>query len=1001
MKRIYILFFLLFFGLLQTFAASEAEYGKLSKTYTLNNDGSQEYRYNMELTLFTHTAMNRTYGETFIVYNPEYQELKIHTSYTKQKDGTLIQTPENAFVEVLPRQAAKAPAFNHLKEMVVVHTGLELGATIYLDYSILTKPGYLPELDICETIAQSSPVKEYTIALKVPENKSLFYELFNSTVKPTTTSSNGTKEVVWKIHNLPAASRAPQVTDLSGDVVLLTASSFASNKDALAHLNKQIACADDVSTQTISRTVTEWKRTETEKLHAILNYVIDDLDISNLKLNETGFKLRSMDEIHTSAYGTEVEKVKLLAGLLNAAGIKAEVVAAYSDNADINSYGLSAIHELFVIANTNEKQYFLSPKQKKMAEAAWYTGYAQYVSVSNPGNPVTIQTPPVELNYNYTITMEAEKADIQVVAKTGEAFIPYTEDYIIQHTAKDKNGKEEKSNGFSTFIYSTTETLKDTERYIVYSLPDASNSFSHTPYKNYNSKRYEHLLLPYKAKESYTYSIQLPDYIELRTPATTKKINNKAGTTSVSVRQHGNTIEVTRTLEIKNQQIKPDDFAAFRALMTEWADNNQLLFYVDYSKREKELYIPQKAWGIPEENDYNDENSSFNYKHMASTANVAILWQSSFGSDPSKNPDKTKRFDVNETLREAERFYTYYTDVLKFVHKGKSLSDRYKLVIFVLDDEDQTAYGGGADKKIGAAWFRPARMQNAPYCTLAHEMAHSFQYLLSCDNGGDGYNRGVGTMIEMAAQWSLWQVYPEWQTYENYHLNDFIKKTHFAFLHPTNMYHSPYVLEYWSAKHGPDIVAKIHREINDDEDPVMTYKRITNTSQKSFNDEIFDAATKFITWDFDRIRETSKPYINQHICKLKVVNDDWYQIPESNCLQNYGYNGIRLMVPTAGTHIKLQFKGIAGAEGYNAIETDKAGWRYGFVAYKSNGERVYGKRGADAEGELSFIVPKDTEYLWLVVSGAPTEHWKNQDEQWPYQIKLTGTSPDASVLNEI
>ena len=106
------------------FGASEAEYKKLTKTWTLNADGSQEFRYNMELTLFTHTAMNGTYGESFIVYNPQYQELKINSSYTRQKDGTIIKTPDNAFVEVLPRNAADAPAYNHLKEMVVVHTCL-------------------------------------------------------------------------------------------------------------------------------------------------------------------------------------------------------------------------------------------------------------------------------------------------------------------------------------------------------------------------------------------------------------------------------------------------------------------------------------------------------------------------------------------------------------------------------------------------------------------------------------------------------------------------------------------------------------------------------------------------------------------------------------------------------------------------------------------------------------------------------------------------------------
>ena len=72
-------------------AASEAEFGKLSKAYTLHADGSQEMRVQKELTLFTHAAMNRVYGESFIIYNPEFQTLKIHDSYTRQKDGTIVK----------------------------------------------------------------------------------------------------------------------------------------------------------------------------------------------------------------------------------------------------------------------------------------------------------------------------------------------------------------------------------------------------------------------------------------------------------------------------------------------------------------------------------------------------------------------------------------------------------------------------------------------------------------------------------------------------------------------------------------------------------------------------------------------------------------------------------------------------------------------------------------------------------------------------------------------
>lgn len=144
MTKIYTLLLLCLFALTLPVTAREAEFKKIKESWTLQADGTQVYRQSKVLTLYTHTAMNRTYGESFITYDPRYQTLQIHESYTRQKDGNIVKTPANALVEVLPSAAANAPAFNALREMVVVHTGLELGATIYLDYSITTKPGYLP-----------------------------------------------------------------------------------------------------------------------------------------------------------------------------------------------------------------------------------------------------------------------------------------------------------------------------------------------------------------------------------------------------------------------------------------------------------------------------------------------------------------------------------------------------------------------------------------------------------------------------------------------------------------------------------------------------------------------------------------------------------------------------------------------------------------------------------------------------------------------------------------
>jgi hypothetical protein len=423
---------------------------------------------------------------------------------------------------------------------------------------------------------------------------------------------------------------------------------------------------------------------------------------------------------------------------------------------------------------------------------------------------------------------------------------------------------------------------------------------------------------------------------------------------------------------------------------------------------EKQLYLPAEIFNVPKNNDFQNDTSKYCFKRMKESENVAIFWAKEYGDAPMANPNVRQRFNVDEILNECERAYNFYVDDLKFIEKGRSITDRYKCLIFIIDSIEGTAFGGGEENKVGMFWAPAARMSKAPFGALAHELGHSFQYLLGADKAALDTTQAEGgggsySFVEMTSQYMLWQVYPEWMTFENYHLVDFMKQTNLAFLHEKNMYHSPYILEYWSNKHGIDFIGKMWRESKSGEDPVMTYKRLTAIDQCTFNNEQFDAARRFVTWDLKRVEQVAKKYANQHFSKLNSLGNGWFQITENKCPQNYGYNAIKLTVPKAGTVVELTFKGIAGAAGYRALHVDKAGWRYGFVAVKENGDRVYGKMFADANGEVKFKVPQKTAHLWLVVSGAPTEHWPHEvdgdeknDEQWPYQLKLTGTTIDLS-----
>ena len=542
------------------FGASEAEYKKLAKTWTLNADGSQEFRYDMELTLFTHTAMNGTYGESFIVYNPQYQELKINSSYTKQKDGTIIKTPDNAFVEVLPRNAVDAPAYNHLKEMVVVHTGLELGATIYLDYTVTSKPGYLPEVDIFEELLQSSPVKEYTLTIVIPEAKELAYTLTNNPAKASVKRSGGTCTTSWTLRNLPASSRAPFVYVKNGDVPFLAATTYASEGEALATLLKQFNPSGDPQLTTLAESLTEGEKKDEDKLEAILEYTTNHIANNGLTLDQTGYRLRPADAVMSTAYGTEVEKANLLAGLLDGAGFKAEPMATYQAYAD-KGLALKAVDQLFVSCMVNGELYLFSTSSTHRPQTVNFDRTPLFSLQT--GKPVAIAVP-----QDYLI-----KSDIAVRFKDGK----------VTTSTKESVGKELMPY-FTTGNSENEQTapLKVENGYATISLPDARYGFFHLPYGYLNSQRKENLLIPRPVNEVYTYTIECPENMELRTPETDKTIRNAAGSLTISVKKNGRTATVTRSLELNKQLYTPAEYKELRQLLTEWSDINgkTLLFSV-------------------------------------------------------------------------------------------------------------------------------------------------------------------------------------------------------------------------------------------------------------------------------------------------------------------------------------------------------------------------------------------------------------------------------------
>lgn len=488
--------------------AHEARFGKIHKAYILNEDGSQEMRVKKELTLYTHAAMNSLYGETFIVYDPAYQELVIHESYTVQKDGNIVKTPANAFVEVLPSAAANAPAYNGLREMVVVHTGLELGATIHLDYSIITKPGALKALDIFETVEELSPVSEYVFSVTVPENTPVAYELINGTAKASVRKTDGTKTVTWKMRNVNPRPRSLEVSVQAGSLQAIAVSTYPSRQAALDVIEGQLPDGTEAALQ---QKIRDLSRSGKDMKAAIGAYV-NSLGNCGLTLAQTGFRIRPVSEVMQSAYGTAAEKKALAIGLLKAAGLPGDMNFVFYRTSSPDAAGLSALRAMTVVALPDAASNAVADIQS-------------YLSVTDlDGNPAELPA----VNHK--------------VVKEGTL------------TVSSGSGND-MGNGYRSYL-----------------IPDANEGWLRSYFRSTtaNTSRSASLLLAYLPDETYTCRIKVEEGMRAVILPQDIKLDNEAGTVRVSVVKTADGYEIVRSLKLKKQLVTKALYPEYYALMAEW-----------------------------------------------------------------------------------------------------------------------------------------------------------------------------------------------------------------------------------------------------------------------------------------------------------------------------------------------------------------------------------------------------------------------------------------------
>lgn len=299
----------------------DAVYRLISKEYTLNADGSTDYHFRKELQLNTIATFDR-YGETFIQYNTDFQTLTINEAYTIRKDGSMVKTPDNAFNPSLPYGCTDCERFNTIREMVVTHTALEIGATIVLDYTIHTKNAVIKDVMEKINLYENEPVTRYDIAFTMPANLNAYWESSyqNKISFENIINNNETRTMKWSFSNLPQ-NRHEQY--LPEDYMPTLAISTINAQQYLNTISKQnafMAKSPELFKETLSNILENAKNVE-DSVNAILKYINDAIHTNNVEPRLMNHIFASAQTVWNTGCGTTIEKDILFHAMLNAAGI--------------------------------------------------------------------------------------------------------------------------------------------------------------------------------------------------------------------------------------------------------------------------------------------------------------------------------------------------------------------------------------------------------------------------------------------------------------------------------------------------------------------------------------------------------------------------------------------------------------------------------------------------------------------------------------------------------
>ncbi len=278
----------------------------------------------------------RSYADLRIPYNSansEFTTLKLRTWRDGRWWPDADKISETAVVQTLPAAVAEASDYNSMREIMLLHDGVELPCVMETEYRITERGGAERAPGGFEIFALNDPAVLVERIISVPAGTTLRFSSGHGAGEPEIRETGGRTEYIWRVENIDRLG-SPRISAPSSCAPFIVWSAAADWKELGSQVSKRFDEAASLSTALADtvREITETEPSDAAEARAVLEYINRNTRSIHYHPGFWFPSPRPATRVWDTAYGHSLDRAAIAAAMLREAGLEAHLMLLSANN---------------------------------------------------------------------------------------------------------------------------------------------------------------------------------------------------------------------------------------------------------------------------------------------------------------------------------------------------------------------------------------------------------------------------------------------------------------------------------------------------------------------------------------------------------------------------------------------------------------------------------------------------------------------------------------------